>query len=123
MLLCDSVVCWFLLLSSIPSFGYSTQSTHSQADEHLCISRDFPCSPVIKNLSSNAGDVGSIPSQGTKTLHGLGQLSLSATTRESLHAARKTQHNQKKKKKKEIGCLQFLIIHKVVRNIQVPIFQ
>ena len=28
--------------------------------------RDFPGNPVLKNFSSNAGDVGPIPSQGTK---------------------------------------------------------
>ena len=36
--------------------------------------------PVVKNLPSNAGDVGSIPDQGTKIPHALGQLSpLTAT--------------------------------------------
>ena len=28
--------------------------------------RDFPGGPVVKNLPSNAGDVGSIPGGGTK---------------------------------------------------------
>ena len=32
-------------------------------------SRDFPCGPLVKNLPFNAGDVGSIPSQGTKISH------------------------------------------------------
>ena len=31
--------------------------------------------PVVKNLPSNAGDVGSIPGQGIKTPHGKGKLS------------------------------------------------
>ena len=35
----------------------------------------FPGVPVIKNPSSNAGDVGLIPGQGTKSPHALGQLS------------------------------------------------
>ena len=30
---------------------------------------DFPGGPVVKNLPCNAGDVGSIPGQGTKILH------------------------------------------------------
>ena len=30
------------------------------------LSRDFPGVPVVKNPPSNAGDVGSIPGQGTK---------------------------------------------------------
>ena len=43
---------------------------------------DFPGGPVVKNLPYNAGDVGSIPGQGMKILHVLGQLSLRATTTE-----------------------------------------
>ena len=35
----------------------------------------FPAGPVVKNPPSNAGDVGSIPSQGTKISHAVGQLS------------------------------------------------
>ena len=34
--------------------------------------RDYPGSPVVKNPSSNAGDVGSIPGQGTKIPHAAG---------------------------------------------------
>ena len=34
--------------------------------------QDFPGSPVVKTLPSNAGDVGSIPGQGTKVLHAMG---------------------------------------------------
>ena len=40
----------------------------------------FPGSPVVKNLPSNAGDMGSIPGQGTKIPHAAGQLSPRATT-------------------------------------------
>ena len=36
---------------------------------------------VVKNLPCNAGDVGSIPGQGTKIPHAAGQLSPWATTR------------------------------------------
>ena len=43
---------------------------------------DLPGSPVVKSLSSNAGDTGSIPGQGTKIPHASGQLSTSATNRE-----------------------------------------
>jgi len=46
---------------------------------------DFPGGPVVKNLLSIAGDMGSIPGQGTKIPHAEGQLSLSTTT--------KTQHS------------------------------
>ena len=34
--------------------------------------RDFPGSPVVKTLPSNAGGVGSIPGQGTKIPHAMG---------------------------------------------------
>ena len=37
---------------------------------------------MVKNLPSNAGDVGSIPGQGTKIPHATGQLSPCATTTE-----------------------------------------
>ena len=37
--------------------------------------RDFPGGPVVKNLPSNAGYVGSIPGLGTKTPHAVGRLS------------------------------------------------
>ena len=43
---------------------------------------DFPSGPVVKTLSSKAGDTGSIPGWGTKIPHTSGQLSLSATTTE-----------------------------------------
>ena len=38
--------------------------------------------PVVKNLSSSAGDVGSIPGQGTKTPQAAGQLSPGTATGE-----------------------------------------
>ena len=44
--------------------------------------RDFPHGPVVKNLSCNAGDTGSIPGWGTKIPHAAGQLSLRAATTE-----------------------------------------
>ena len=44
--------------------------------------RDFPAGPVVKNPPSNAGDVGSIPGEGTKIPHAVEQLSWSAATAE-----------------------------------------
>ena len=42
--------------------------------------------PVVKNLLSNAGDMpGLIPGWGIKIPHAVGQLSLSAATREARH--------------------------------------
>ena len=46
---------------------------------------DFPGGPVAKNISCNAGDANLIPGQETKILHAVEQLSLLATTEESLH--------------------------------------
>ena len=45
-------------------------------------SRDFSGAAVVKNPPYKAGDVGSIPGQGTKIPHAAGQLSPCATTRE-----------------------------------------
>ena len=36
---------------------------------------DFPGGPVVESLACNAGDVGSIPGQGTRVPHAAGQLS------------------------------------------------
>ena len=44
--------------------------------------RDFPGGPMVKNPPSNAGDAGSIPGQGTKIPHAMGQLNPHAATRE-----------------------------------------
>ena len=41
---------------------------------------DFPGGPVVKNMPSNAGDTGSIPGQGTKIPHAMGQLERSPCT-------------------------------------------
>ena len=50
-------------------------------DHHF---RDYPGGPVVKNPPSSAGDMGSIPGQGTKIPHVEEQLSPEATTRESV---------------------------------------
>ena len=42
--------------------------------------RGFPAGPGVKTLSSNAGDTGSIPGQGTKIPHAMGQLERSPCT-------------------------------------------
>ena len=52
---------------------------------------DFPHDPV-KTLPCNTGDEGSIPGQGTKIPHALEQLSLHATTRDSLCTTTKEPH-------------------------------
>ena len=44
--------------------------------------RDFPGGAVVKNLPSNAGNMGLIPGWGTKITQAAGQLSLRATTAE-----------------------------------------
>ena len=59
---------------------------------------DFPGAPVVQTLPSNAGDMGSIPGQGTKIPHSVEPLSLGAITRERPGVAMKTQHSQKEKK-------------------------
>ena len=51
-----------------------------------CAFFNFPGSPGVKNPPLNAGDSGSIPGQGTKTLQAVGQLSQYATTTKPLHS-------------------------------------
>ena len=46
--------------------------------------RDFPGGPVVKYLSSNAGDVGLIPGWETKIPHATGQISPCARTSEPM---------------------------------------
>ena len=61
---------------------------------------DFPGGPVVKNLPSDAGDMGSIPGRGTTIPHATGQLSPCTTTTEpvchklqSPHALEPMYHN------------------------------
>ena len=51
-------------------------------DSKSIISRYHPGGPVVKNPSSNAGDIGSILGWGTKIPHATGQLGLSTAARE-----------------------------------------
>ena len=54
---------------------------------------DFPSNPAVKNMSCNAGVMGSTPGWGTKIPHTAGQLSRAAQLG-SLLAATKTQDSQ-----------------------------
>ena len=66
--------------------------------------RDILGGPVVKNLSSNVGDMGSIPGLGTNIPHTIGQLSRHVTTREDctlqqrVHMLRQRPSTVKKKK-------------------------
>ena len=63
------------------------EDTNKQKDIHIYW--DFPGGPVVKNLPSNAGDVGSIPVRGNKITNAVGQLSLHAANTEP------TRHNHR----------------------------
>ena len=65
---------------------------------------DFPCSPAVKNLPSNAEDACSVPGQGIKIPHTMGQLHPQAATRESPSTAVKTQSSPPTKKIKDRNC-------------------
>ena len=52
--------------------------------------RDFPGGPVVQKLPSDAGGVGSIPGQGTKIPHAMGQLSPHTATTEATHLSQRT---------------------------------
>ena len=91
--------------------------------------RGFPGGPVVKNPSSSAGDMGSIPGRATKIPHAAGQLSPCTTTteptlpealvpqleRENLHAttrekpAHRNEDQMQPKKKKEKIIIFYLI--------------
>ena len=73
---------------------------------------------MVKNLPSNAGNVGSVLGQGTKISHAKGQPSPRATTRESQRKHRsedpaqpKRKHsiNRKRKKVKSLSCVRLLV--------------
>ena len=49
----------------------SLSGTHASNHHH----QDFPGGPVVKNPLSDAADTGSVPGQGTKIPHAMGQLS------------------------------------------------
>lgn len=55
---------------------------------------DSPAGPVAKNLSCNAGHMGSIPHQGTRILHALKQGILPMLQGRIPHVATKTQGSQ-----------------------------
>ena len=59
------------------------QTADEQAQK--VVPRDFPGRPVIRNLPSNAGDLGSIPGQGTKIPH---------ASRPGPHSTTKSQSSQ-----------------------------
>jgi len=63
---------------ALHSAGLSSQSWCSGGSLQEGLAGDFPGGPMIKNLPPNAGDVGSIPGQGTinKIPRAMGQLSL-----------------------------------------------
>ena len=86
-------------------------------DIRVCTAESLCCSPVTittllmgytpiqnkklkkkkKNLPSSAENLGSIPGEGIKIPHAMGQVSVLTTARESPYATMKTQHSQKKK--------------------------
>ena len=64
----------------------------------MYFAQDFPGGPLVKNLPSKAGDVGSIPGQVTKIPQTTGQLSPCAKTKERPECLSKTQCRHKRKK-------------------------
>ena len=68
-------------------------------DKHR--SKNNPAGPVVKNLPSYSGDVGSIPGLLTKIPHSMGQLSSQAKTRESPHCNEDLVQRKREKSKKQ----------------------
>ena len=55
----------------VPATRLGTVVDSGESSKYLT-SGDFPGDPMVKNPPSNAGDMGSIPSQGTKIPHAAG---------------------------------------------------
>ena len=72
------------LRSSLPCLSFLL-TLHMFAFSVLLILNSIIGGSVVKNLPSNAGDVGSILNWGTKILHAVGELSLHEATREAQH--------------------------------------
>ena len=64
----------------------------------------LPRGPVVSNQPFNAGDVGLIPGQVTKTLHAAEQLSQSLATTEPAHCNKVRHADKTKFKKKNKEC-------------------
>ena len=62
---------------------YNSEGPQCHWIAHCRLLKDFPGDPAVKTLPANAGDVGLIPSLGTKILHRLEQLSLGTTAAEA----------------------------------------
>ena len=75
---------------------------------NVLMGKDFPGGPVVKNPPSNAGDAGSIPSQGTKIPRAGWQLSPRTTTSEltccKLQSPRTTTREKPTQHHEEPGC-------------------
>ena len=68
--------------SAYPNGAYSSKGDRQRMKKQITNHRDILGGPVVKNLPSNAEDMGSITDQGTKISHARGQLSPLTTTRE-----------------------------------------
>ena len=71
---CQQLHSKFLIQTANWDFFFKKRASHYFRVMRLKISRgrDFPGSPVVKTLPSNAGDVGSIPAWGDKIPHASG---------------------------------------------------
>ena len=67
-----------LLVLTVALFVVVRSCQFGRVKDKMWWGRDFPGGPVVKNPPSNAGDTGSIPGEGTKIPHAVGQLSLRA---------------------------------------------
>ena len=111
------------ILGNDPSALFSAWE-NTKLPKEITVCGNFPGNLVVKKLPCNAGDTGSIPSQGTKIPHAQEQLSQRSTTTEPMHcnwwvlvpqqkilhnamnipqATTKTQHSQINFFKKEIS--------------------
>ena len=77
-----SLIHYLLFYSSFIYYSEHVSAFNTLYSPYFKIIWDFPGGPAVKNPPCNAGDAGSIPGQGTKIPHAVGQLSPHATTTE-----------------------------------------
>ena len=73
---------------------------------------------MVKKLPAHAEDADSIPSQGTKIPHAIGQLSPRATTTKPMHHIEDPVQQKIKLKKKKKGKKRYTVAHSILPGTQ-----
>ena len=77
-----------------PLLTSRVNSSHRVGSSKETLLGDFPGGPAVKNPSANVRDEGSIPGQGTKIPHAMGQLNLCAKSPGNQRKSQTKNHTQ-----------------------------